>query len=279
MALQMNETKLKLLLSFHTFSFENRTITKIARSLNMEKYEVSRLAVQLSEEGLLDREDNRHPILTEVGQQLAEKYASRLALAKAHLIYEGVPENEAERDAIIWTLNCTDGTFEAIERMEQHYIIKGYFGSNAVFSGSDLCKRIYNGKFIFPFVIYRDNVKNQSNISMANHGFRHPCEIIVTNGKGMVYLKPISMIEKSPTSGTNIMGKVSHLQYFNGAEWIEAGKQEQFVCIPMDSMRFINIGEDIASRILHGSICLKMGCTAGDMHMPESTAIFTLLIH
>ena len=31
-------------------------------------------------------------------------------------------------------------------------------------------------------------------------------------------------------------------------------------------------------QILHGSVCLKMKCSVGFMHMPESTAIFTVLI-
>ena len=31
-------------------------------------------------------------------------------------------------------------------------------------------------------------------------------------------------------------------------------------------------------QILHGSVCLKMKCSVGLMHMPESTAIFTVLI-
>ena len=31
--------------------------------------------------------------------------------------------------------------------------------------------------------------------------------------------------------------------------------------------------------LLHGSVCLKMQCSVGDMHMPESTAIFTMFIH
>lgn len=31
--------------------------------------------------------------------------------------------------------------------------------------------------------------------------------------------------------------------------------------------------------LLHGSVCLKMQCSVGDMHMPESTAVFTMFIH
>ena len=39
----------------------------------------------------------------------------------------------------------------------------------------------------------------------------------------------------------------------------------------------LNIGSGVG-QILHGSVCLRMQCSVGTKHMPESTAIFTILI-
>lgn len=44
-----------------------------------------------------------------------------------------------------------------------------------------------------------------------------------------------------------------------------------------DVLHFLNIGEGMG-QILHGSVCMRMQCSVGTMHMPESTAIFTIMI-
>ena len=44
-----------------------------------------------------------------------------------------------------------------------------------------------------------------------------------------------------------------------------------------EALQFINMGEGPA-QILHGSVSLKMQSTCGEDHMPESSAVFTLLI-
>ena len=43
------------------------------------------------------------------------------------------------------------------------------------------------------------------------------------------------------------------------------------------SLYFLNIGSGMG-QILHGSVCLRMQCSVGTNHMPESTAIFTIMI-
>ena len=42
-------------------------------------------------------------------------------------------------------------------------------------------------------------------------------------------------------------------------------------------MDFIAMGES-RDRILHGSLPVRLGCSVGCMHMPESPAIFTLIV-
>jgi len=57
----------------------------------------------------------------------------------------------------------------------------------------------------------------------------------------------------------------------------DAERNGDTVCFPAECLQFLNIGSGV-DQILHGSVCLKMKCSVGLMHMPESTAIFTVLI-
>lgn len=274
-----DEMRLKILMCFLNFSDENRKITKIAQALNMEKYEMSRKVAKLEQEGLVDRSDVRNPVLTPKGRRLAEMYAKRMELAQNHLIYEGVPKDEARHDALMLTLYCGDKTFENIQLIEETLRMKETFASRKSFSGAELCEKIKDGHYTFPFLIYRERVKNGSNISMANKGFAHPCEVVIGNGGGVVLIKAVDMSESSKLNGLKMKGKVKHLKYYDGSRFTEAAVSGNFIQIPLKYFNFVNIGSDTVTRILHGSICLKMRCTVGEAHMPESTAIFTLFIH
>ncbi len=274
-----DELRFKILMCFLNFSEENRKIGKMAQALNIEKYEMSRHVALLEKEGLIDKSDTRNPILTEKGKKLAETYSKRMQLAQNHLMYEGVPEDEARHDALMLTLHCGDRTFENIQLIEETLRMKDVFAKRKNFSGAEFCEKIKDGRYTFPFIIYREKVKNGSNISMANKGFAHPCEVVIGEGGGIVMIKAVDMKENSQFSGLQMKGRVKHLKYYDGKRFTEAAVSGDFIHIPLKYFNFVNIGSDTMTRILHGSICLKMCCTVGEIHMPESTAIFTLFIH
>ena len=50
------------------------------------------------------------------------------------------------------------------------------------FSGAALCKKLKDGCYSLPFLIFREHIKNGSNLSMANEGFEHPCSLYVKDG-------------------------------------------------------------------------------------------------
>lgn len=273
------ELQITILTCFLQFSEENRKITKMAQSLGLEKYEMSRQVAQLAKEGLIDRSDSRNPVLTEKGRQLAEKYIRRMELAQNHLIFEGLPKDKARADALMLTLYCSDNFFETIQLLEETMRMKEVFADKAQFSGDEFCEKIKDGSYTFPFIIYREKVKGQNNISMANKGFMHPCEVVINGNGGVVLLKPVEISEASKYSGLKMKGKVKHLKYYDGKKFVEAVMHSGHIQLPLKYFHFVNIGSDTMTRILHGSICLRMCCTVGEMHMPESTAIFTIFIH
>lgn len=70
----MNESadllRLRVLLCFFRSTPENCNVTGISRTLREEKYTISRMMAHLERDGLVDRTDNRRPILTEGGWHL-----------------------------------------------------------------------------------------------------------------------------------------------------------------------------------------------------------------
>lgn len=93
---------------------------------------------------------------------------------------------------------------------------------------------------------------------MANSGFEHPCELVVRDGVGMIHMRARTMSANSRKSGMLMQGKVQTVKYNYNNSFIDAEKNGDAICFPAE--------------------CLKMKCSVGIIHMPESVAIFTILI-
>lgn len=134
-----------------------------------------------------------------------------------------------------------------------------------------------DGCYAFPFLIFREHIKSGSNISIANEGFEHPCNLYVKNGVGTMQLRAVPLSAKSQLSGKLMSGKVKNIRYFDSERFVSAELNGQIFSFPADVLQFINVGSD-AGQKLHGSVCLQMECSLGLLHMPELTAIFSMLI-
>lgn len=269
--------RLRVLLCFLKLPAEDCTVTGISRTLNVEKYKISRTIIALENDGYIDREDVRNPILTPEGYQEAVRYSDRIDVTLNHLLYEGVDIENAKRDAFYWALYCSDKTMDAVRAAEERYRVKYELRGQKQFSGAALCKKLHDDCYQFPFLIYREHVKNGNNLSMANDGFEHPCTLCIKDGIGMIQLRAQSVSAKSKLNGKLMSGKVNSLKYFNSGRYISAELSGNVLSFPAKSLRFVNMGTGVG-QILYGSVCLKMECSVGVLHMPESTAIFTILI-
>ncbi len=269
--------RLRVLLCFLRLAPEECTVTAIARTLGEEKYSVSRALASLEKEECVCREDVRNPRLTEKGRLLAERYSERLEITLNHLLYEGVDMESAKKDAFVWALYCTDSTMEAVRATEERYRVKYELRNQKRFTGGTLCKKLKDGCYSFPFLIFREHIKNGSNLSMANEGFEHPCSLYVKNGIGTVQLRAVPVSAKSPRSGMRMSGRVKSIRYFDAGRYISAESNGQIFSFPAEVLQFVNVGAD-AGQILHGSVCLQMEASVGPIHMPDSTAIFSMLV-
>ena len=269
--------KMRILICFLKMSPENCTVTNLSKTLVVEKYTISRAMIALEKDGFLDRSDSRHPRLTRVGIQMAERYRDRMEIAVSHLMYEGVSPTNAQIDAGYLSLYCSDETFQMIQRMEERYHIQHVLKGRKQFDGSDLCRHLRDGSYVFPFMIYKENVEGHNNISMANDGFEHPCELVGKKSKGLIRLKAVSVVRSSTIDGKKMQGKICNMKYFDGAAFCDAERNGDFLQFPAEMLQFINMGSGIGT-MFHGSVCLKMDCSVGPLYMPESTANITIMI-
>ena len=164
-----------------------------------------------------------------------------------------------------------------IRSSEQRYRAKYELRRQSEFGGAELCRRLGDGEYCFPFLIYREYVSGGTNLSMANEAFSHPCTLAVANGIGVVRLHPVDLSARSQMTGREMNGRVRRLMYLDGSTFAPAYDDGRAISFPARTLHFLNIGSGVG-QILHGSVCLRMQCSVGTKHMPESTAIFTILI-
>ena len=253
------------------------TVMGISRTLKEAKQNISRAMISLEKDGLLDRSNPRCPALTGPGYQKAKYYAERIEITLSHLLYEGVDVESARQDAFLWALYLSDKTMETIRATEERYRVKYELRDQKQFSGRQLCNLLKDGVYQFPFLIYREHVKSGTNISMANEGFEHPCTLYVDNGEGWIQLRAQSISAKSASNGKILRGRAQSMQYFDSGRFVDAEINGNVFSFPAETLHFVNMGSGVG-QILHGSCPVKMGCSVGLIHMPESTAIFTILV-
>ncbi len=268
---------LRVLLCFLKLPAEDCTVTGISRTLNEEKYKISRVIRVLENDGYINREDVRNPILTPEGYMEAVRYSDRINITLNHLLYEGVDIENAKQDAFYWALYCSDKTMDAVRATEERYRVKYELRGRKQFGGAALCKKLHDGCYQFPFLIYREHVKNGNNLSMANDGFEHPCTLCIKDGVGTIQLRSQPISAKSKANGKLMRGQVNSMKYFDSGRYISAEQSGNVLSFPAACLHFVNMGTGVG-QILHGSVSLTMECSVGVLHMPESTAIFTILI-
>lgn len=269
--------KLRILLTFQKEDKRTCTVSGIARTLNEPKQTISRMMIGLEKDGLLDRSNIRMPALTAYGIEKARIYEERIQNALNYLLYEGVNFADAKRDAYLWAIYNTDATMHAVKNMEERYRVKYELRERKQFHGSNLCERMQDGDYHFPFVLYKEQFENGTNISMANEGFLHPCVWSVCDGQGNVQLKAVSTMVKSPRTGKRQMAKLECLEYFHHGEYIAAERHGDYFTIPCEAICFSNIG-DGTSRVFHGTVCLKIVDVQGVMHEREQRCILTIFV-
>lgn len=272
---------IRMILAMADANTEVNRINELSRRLDVDRSVISRKITALAEKGLVDKSDMTSIILTDKGRQLAEQVQEKMSAVEQHLIYEGMDSDNAQLNALRIVMYCNDAYFEKFDDpMTETIRIKQLMSDKQRFSGSELAERMQTGSYAFPFVIYREHVKGHGNISMANRGFENPCEIVIGETGAYVMLRIREMEAHSGTTGKLLSGRVMKLAYFDGRNYVKAYDGGMYVNIPLSAFSFENMARgDNFNNVLHGSVELKVQCSVGTLHMPESLCILTLFLH
>lgn len=271
--------QIQLLLYYLEAEPKKRTVTDSARILGTTKWAVTRALDALEKQDVVERQENRKTVLTASGKKLAEKCRSQMKILEQYMQYQDIPPVQIKENALrALSAGFSDEFLDRLAEQEGRMRLKEIFAGRRDFHGGDICNYLKDGSYYFPFIIYREQIKNHNNLSMANRGFENPCELIVKDHEGLVYLAVKTVSAESMSSGKKMEGRVNKMQYLYDGEFRDGGIDGRYVYFPVTALNFIAMGKG-RDTLLHGSVCLKMQCSVGDMHMPESTAIFTMFIH
>lgn len=267
--------KIRILVSFITLSKESCTVTGLARLLGTEKYSISRAISALEKEGLLTRGGNRTMGLTGKGNEEARRYAGLLEAAQSCLLDEGVPPSDARQDAMAVVQGCSDSLLSRIQELGEKRRIRQELGMRKAMTGAAFCRKLRDGSYMLPFAVYSGKTRGGELFSAMDAGFEHPCELHVTGGTGHLYLKSVPMHIKPPGGDRRMQGKVVSVYYFDGEAYNEAGKSGDFFYFPAGEMRMVSVGGG-KEQLLHGSISLKLSCSAAGVQIPEEQVVMAV---
>ena len=279
MSENLNGVQIQLLLYFLEAEPKKRTVTAAARHLNKPKSSLTHILDSLDKLALMERVEGRKSVLTAAGRRTAQELLRQRKILEQYMQYQDIPPAQIKENALrALSAGFSEAFMERLAEQEGRMRLKEIFAGHRDFHGGDICNYLKDGSYFFPFIIYREQIKNHDNLSMANRGFENPCELIVKNHEGLVYLAVKTMSATSMSSGRKMEGRINKLQYLYEGEFRDGGANGRYVYFPVTALNFIAMGKG-RDTLLHGSVCLKMQCSVGDMHMPESTAIFTMFIH
>lgn len=269
--------KMKILMYFQQNDLSLCTVGKMAERLGTFKQKISKLLIQMEEEGFVNRSNNRHPELTESGIRAAEEYANKIKITLEYLLNEGVSLESAEKDAYSIVLLSSKSTMDAIKRKYLKAKIKKELASLDSIGAGDICKRLKDGMYPINFLIYRQHPDYDRHLSMANKGFEHPAYLFVENGIGKIKLKIKDMKARTPYKDGMVKAQASEVSYLYDDQYMKAEFLGSFISFPLDVIKFTIIGENERA-MLHGSLFIKIKSTINTTYMPESEAIFTIII-
>ena len=275
----LNGIQIKLLLYFLEAEPKKRTVTDAARYLNKPKSTLTHILDSLDELALMERVESRKSVLTAAGKRTAQELLHQRKILEQYMQYQDIPPAQVKENALrALSAGFSDEFMDRLTEQEGRMRLKEIFAGHRDFHGGDICNYLKDGSYYFPFIIYREQIKNHNNLSMANRGFENPCELIVKDHEGLVYLAVKTVSAESMSSGKKMEGRVNKMQYLYDGEFRDGGIDGRYVYFPVTALNFIAMGKG-RDTLLHGSVCLRMQCSVGDMHMPESTAVFTMFIH
>jgi Mn-dependent DtxR family transcriptional regulator len=271
-------SSLKMQFLFCLLNMEDRSksITHISKVLGVSKATISRIKDWGEANNILIYDQTHKPVLTKYGMRLAQRYEFRKEIATKWLSSERVPSPALEKDAMNFSMFMSAETVAVIERIVKRAEVRKEIGSKPTIDGRNFCAMLGDGVYTITFMFFRYMYGNAFTIepSMANIGLESDAELIVTKGVGTIRLRAKPIKHASAMSGEFVSGSLSTLKYKENDLFREARKEGNDFFFPADVLQIVKIGDK--NDVLQGNAILKMSCSAGSMHMPESVSLFTM---
>jgi Mn-dependent DtxR family transcriptional regulator len=246
------------------------SVTQLSEALGVAKSTVSRAVSRCAEIGVVERYAGKHVMLTDEGVRIGEELEHRCREVKLWLESMSGVAAAAPDDVLHGALSLPDSTVRIIERNERMQRLYRRVGDRAVLSGEDFCAALGDGKYPVSIMCYRTDVgKTRKTPSMANDGIENDGELIIKNNNGMLRFKTRPVEHISSLGGMPIKGRLATLKYPDGSEYKDAQRKGDTYCFPASAMNFVCV----SGRVMQGDIVLKMACSAGTKHMPESESV------
>lgn len=208
--------KVRILECFEKLSEENMNVTTISNILGLEKYIISRVLIEMEEDGLILRKDRRAPKLTTFGKECAKKYCKRVSSLTNFFVFQG--EYKSMQDDI--ELIAQGISDEGFRRIAGNHItmLKNPI-SDMWFKGYSLPKYISEGIFEIYTVMVMEYDKP---ILLKSY-------LKIHKNKGNI------LLEKYDKNDEKIEYKSEY------EKWSVALNKGKFIDFPIDNINFVNI--------------------------------------
>ena len=218
----------RTILCFDVDTSEKVTVTGIAKKLNVEKYQISRIISTLETQGIVEKDEKGVPSLTDEGESYLKEYHDRVDLLVSYLLRAGLNPQYARDIAMHIAGNANDTIMQVIREKEIRMQTKEALETSAKFSGSQFSKKMQSGSYSLPFLIV--NYKNGVLPGFLQQSSSNAAILNIVNKKGTIQLH----------LGND---KVKELHYYLNGEYIQAEKVGDIFFMPADVLTFMQIAK------------------------------------
>ena len=269
--MQLTKEKLSYLLFLYKQKDTNYTLTRLAQGFGVSKSTFSRVLNTFFQEGLI-KEKGKGDLSCQ-GCCLAREYLKDISkLCDWLKTTANFDQDEAYQEALSLVLTLSPESRTKLVSNTSKVHLFNLLDSIKEISGDMLEANLDDGGYPFAFTIYKED---RLAISMANDGFVHPGILDINTGQGYLLLKPKEVEHVSLLGKMVLKGEVANLKYQDGDDFVESMRIKSDYVIPISKLHFYYSREE---RMLQTSLKIKVKASVGQLHMPESMAILTIII-
>lgn len=257
----MNHQLIRILTALPRLGKRDANVTHIAALLGLSKSTVSRYLQELAEQGLV-LQSGRTFRLSVTGGRQAQTYTERFDRLCGLLRRQGVPPEQAVRDSYTMLATLSAETLSALSRG----------GAAGDLPPEQYLESRPDGIYDLAFAIYNTRVKGVRSLSMANSAFRHPAQLTLREGRGVIRLESLPVQHPSAFHDQLMSGMLRQMSYLKGERYRDCLIEGDTVCLPADALHMTAVPEH---GLLIGEVMLNIVPNIDERHMPVRTALFT----